>query len=599
MSSRNWSVPGLGGPGSGASRASLAALEDAALEDALVEMCLALREGGAERWVPLANAAALPLAEVVASPFGLRAVALGVESGATSVHREVRALLPWPAPLPVGDPRHGSWFAGNLRIGKYQAFQADAPLAVFDPAHIAKWGPHELMHRAVGFFHRADMTRWEHYLGARLNEVLPVVLWYGPDQVVRLDEEDFEREDAGTHPRAELSDVRWLREPADALRLRLRRALPRLRRGLLHFATELAAVDEELRRGTPVSTVHRFGAARLDPSSDALAYVVGHHDRVVDPALAQVIAEHAARLHALGGSPVHFDSIEAYREHIVERFDSLLFADLEIDPARVASRREVRVAWDLAVRRLRVLSAEDADDGTPVVSRERAERQGLVDADAGDLRALDCEQLMHGFEATVPATFRTLGEGQVLAFLRSPEFFERGTLDERLARFLDGVDEVLSGLARFESRLVHAAADDAVEVLGEDLPELPRAGLFFRAERFSLVSTRGDVARVHPELLAGPVARPWPEEDLEHHFLVGLAPAPHEAIGGEESPIETHEVAVLPASVPLGELWERLGAGALAVPDVWDFLTEAYGEEGAEAYVEALLATGALGWRPR
>lgn len=586
VSSRMWELAGLD-----SSRRELATLADEPLLDQLLAMCLSLREGGAERWRPLAEAAGLPLPEVVASPFGLRAVALAVETGATSVHREVRALLPWPTPLPVDDPRHGSWVGGNLRVGKYQAFHADGALATFDPAHISKWGPHELMHRAVGFHHRVDLTRWEHYLGARLNELLPVVLWYGPDQVARLDEGDFDRELAGESPRAELGRALWLTEPEPALRTRLAAGVPRLRRGLEHFARELAAIDEELATGRRVSTVHRFGSARLDPSSDAIAYVVGHHERLVRGELSDVLVPHTAAL-AAHGCPVRHEDLGGYRDHVVARFDALLFGQLQIDPTRAAERRELRVRWDLAVRSLRAVVCDDEHERSP---EQRAARQGLLAGGTDDLHSIDCDQLRHGFEATLPATFRALSEGQLLAFLGSPEFLQRGPLDRRVVDYLTaGEDLPLAGLAAFESALVHAVPDDVVESLSEGLDEFPTDGFYFRAARFAHLITRGDVARVHPELLAHPIARPWPDEDVEHHYLIGLAP-----IVDDVGLAETHEVAVLPASPPLVDLWERLAAGALPVHEVDAFLVDAYGEDGAGAYLEALLGSGALGWRPR
>ena len=37
----------------------------------------------------------------------------------------------------------------------------------------------------VGWFWRPDQTRFEAYLGARLNELLPVVHWYGTAELLR------------------------------------------------------------------------------------------------------------------------------------------------------------------------------------------------------------------------------------------------------------------------------------------------------------------------------------------------------------------------------------------------------------------------------
>ncbi|MEO0321422.1 MAG: hypothetical protein AAF447_00555, partial [Myxococcota bacterium] len=125
-------------------RQAFAALPRPERLDRLLAMTLALRAGGAARWAPLAERAGLPLGEVLASPFSLRAVALAAAEGATTTHRELRSLAaegPWPDA--VRDPAHGRWERGVLRVGKYEGFQQDAPFACFDPAHGAKWGPHE------------------------------------------------------------------------------------------------------------------------------------------------------------------------------------------------------------------------------------------------------------------------------------------------------------------------------------------------------------------------------------------------------------------------------------------------------------------------
>ncbi|MEM9068955.1 MAG: hypothetical protein AAGE52_10630, partial [Myxococcota bacterium] len=134
-------------------------LSEESLADRLCTWMLDLRRIDAE---VLAAYAQLPVGEVIASPFALRAVALGVERGVTSVHRELRALLPWS--FGVHDPDHGVWDRGALHVGKYQSFQAEAPFATFDPLHDAKWAPHEFLHRALGFFFRPTMSRFELYL---------------------------------------------------------------------------------------------------------------------------------------------------------------------------------------------------------------------------------------------------------------------------------------------------------------------------------------------------------------------------------------------------------------------------------------------------
>src|SRR5690606_16249972 len=117
-------------------RTSLAKLSDAELAERLATMALSLRDEDADA---LATAATLPLAEVLASPFALRAVALAVDTGASTVHLELRARPDWASSLDVApevrDADHGSWDRGVLKSGKYQGFLADEAVALYDPSH--------------------------------------------------------------------------------------------------------------------------------------------------------------------------------------------------------------------------------------------------------------------------------------------------------------------------------------------------------------------------------------------------------------------------------------------------------------------------------
>ena len=70
----------------------LASLGDAALSARLCEMIIALR---ATDIAALAEWVHLPEDEVAASPFGLRAVAMGAAAGARQVHRELIRVPSW------------------------------------------------------------------------------------------------------------------------------------------------------------------------------------------------------------------------------------------------------------------------------------------------------------------------------------------------------------------------------------------------------------------------------------------------------------------------------------------------------------------------
>jgi len=216
----------------------------------LLQLALGLRALGFDPVRELARASRLPLPEVAASPFGLRAVAMAAADGACVIDRELRVPISWAeryGDVAVASEGHGYWDAGVLQIGKYESFCQDDPLSLYNPNHMSKWGPHELLHRACLFFWRDDMTRWELYLGARLNEIVPVVLWYGLDEVMRLDREGaFDRELETERREAHLPEALWLTESEQALRARAERTASNLLVGLAHFERELAAVDTEI-----------------------------------------------------------------------------------------------------------------------------------------------------------------------------------------------------------------------------------------------------------------------------------------------------------------------------------------------------------------
>ncbi len=124
-------------------RRALAAESDEELGARLYRMVRHLRAIEDELLVRLADAIDLPVGELSASPFGLRMIAMGARLGVRTVRHETRAR-----------GRGAAWEAGVLVTHKYDAFRQDDPLVTYHPEHVAKWAPHEHLHRAVGFFDR-------------------------------------------------------------------------------------------------------------------------------------------------------------------------------------------------------------------------------------------------------------------------------------------------------------------------------------------------------------------------------------------------------------------------------------------------------------
>lgn len=578
-----------------ARRAHLASLTDAALAEQLFALASSSRRA---KHAPIARAASLPLAEVVASPFALRAVALGVEVGARALHLELRARPDWPAllgaPEEVGDADHDVWDRGVLRSGKYQGFLADEAFAVYDPSHVSKWGPHEMMHRAAGFFLRAGATRWEHYLGARLNELVPVVLFYGPEQAMRLDEGAFDRAAAGRAPAARLEQARWLSDEDAALRARAAASVAVFREGLAHFERELAAIDEELATGRRVRVPHPL----LDASSDATAYVVGHYERlsILGPAMEAILPEAIACRDA-----------GEYRDRVELLFDRLLFAPIELDLERAAARASGRWVWDLVHRALH-LGEGAMDDLAPHLDEARhavaaawggapadlaawrarvggalAEEEAALVLRDGSTPAL--EVLAEGVASVLPCTF-ALQDGEALArFASSEAIWDRAPLAARVASWLDRED--LREMARLERAIAAAERDDQVERLCAPPEELPEVidGALARSASFVRMRFEHGVVEAHAAWSAGePVTQ---LDRAPSSWLVGAY---------------FDGVSVVPCPDAVSRAWDRLEHAAADAAELTAMIDAHLGEvpegwpEDGEAWLRELLHAGAVGW---
>lgn len=586
-------------------------VEGEELQRAVQDMTRDLREVAASHQAELSELASLPAAELLASPFGLRASALGIAAGVAAVEHETRLAVPpgWAVREEVEDPDHGRWDRGSLLIGKYQSFYQDEPFIVRNPDHSAKWTPHEMLHRASGFFWRDDMTRWELYLGARLNELVPVVVWYGADACLRLDQDGFRREDAALRRHARLEDAHWL----DAQRLsddRVAGALKWLRKGVSHFERELSAVDRELMTGQRIE----LDDDRLNASSDALAYVVGHYERLTQRGVAYVLGE----LHCV--QAWRFDDVAAYRERIVALFDEVFFGDIVVDTELARARREERELWDRALRlahhpeqragRILALVRTLNEGGDPTEAFEKAATsadaaliagaQGLVDSQ----EPAGLQQLAEGLESWAPATISLLMaqdalEGLLARFYASPAFQRRESMEERLQRFLleseDNEARLVADLLAFEWALARPAASDPhIEELCEHEVEAYEAdGRIVASSSFSLYRFSHDVAALHAALLNDEEGGELTVHAVEHELLIGTFPG--------------DTVRVLPAPRAVRALFEQLqSVGSLSLSDalatlesdaleIPDYL--AAWPENAGEWLLDLLEAGALGYK--
>lgn len=547
----------------GSSWRALATCPTDTLREAALEMVLGLRAFALRHGREVAKLSGLPEGEIVASPLGFRASLMAVSEGVVSVHHDLRVGTSWHRDLlgdeVVRDAEHGVWEAGRLGSGKYESFLQDEPLVVFNPNNSARWTPHEFLHRTLRFVYAPGLSRRSLYLGARLNEVLPVAHWYGWDQFLRTDGTRFSRERLGTETQPTWEDAVWLTLDEESLRERIDQDLEFLRLGARHLVTELEAIDEELSSGHRVEVSHPF----LDASGDALAYVVGHRRRLVHPATELWISSLLEPGRDYDARP------EEARARVECEAARLIDEDLVWDPERARARSTGRVLWDWFLRaslahpmrssgwarllpsakvaldeawqgepvdldawREKLLEGLPASLGPSVVASgfvgvgprlEGPQQVALpleVSADASHrLSRVQRDQLVDGFQSCLPATWNALvEEGLALdvmdAFVRQAgdtpsgeAFFLRQSLAHRFARFADShpMPATLRTLLRFEVVLLEVRErDDTVERLGAPVEELPdpiRDGWLVGSRAFRVFRASFDVVRMHGELL--------------------------------------------------------------------------------------------------
>ncbi|MCB9507423.1 MAG: hypothetical protein H6698_05345 [Myxococcales bacterium] len=602
-------------------RAAILAASHADLVDAF---CDAASSADPALVEPLARQVGLPVGEVAASYFGLRSIALAALEGAAVAHHEVRAAVAWPSELAGGDEvddADAQWDRGVFRFAKYRAFLQDEPFAGFNPDHMAKWGPHELLHRAAGFFWRDDASSWEHYLGARLNELVPVVVWYGLDEVARLDRVGFDRaldaDDRLVAPERAL----WLAGPTP-LRTAAAASIEHLRTAIVHFERELAAIDRELATGLQVS----IPTNGLDASSDAIAYVVGHGPRLASARFA-ALADHVLVPNEQAMDSGVCTSLRRYRDRVEALFDRLVFGDIELDLRVARARMQARVVWDVAQRAVHAdranivrlspaLAAAGlavaqawAGDATPAASAAAGVLAALPAATSkvvaalgippgvardtlGDAATASPEQLAEGVASVAPATLAALervAPDWVAHAVSADALWARAPLATRLGPLLPD-DVAIRSLWKLETAIARCVArDDASERLGAE-PVWPAEGArLARSSAFEVIDLVADPVAMHAA---------WAEGDGIDPSLLGR-PASYLVGAWFDG------VSLVPCPPIVRQLLDELGADSVDADLAAARLDAVGASEGGEdwphdgvAWVEELVAAGALRWVP-
>lgn len=303
-----------------------------------------------------------PTLDMLVTPFSARAALLGASTGLAFYHHELRGRLPMPPDLEPevavwGEGTVPVWRNGVLEEPKYFSFFEDAPLFAYNPNHRRKWRPHEMLHAAQRFFWSPAMTRFEAYLGARINELLPVVLWYGFDEIFRP-RCDIHR----GHPlyREHCPACEQLAVTYDQPsphRVTPSGSLTFARHALEHLTTEWTAIRRELETGQPHSTPR----PALDASSDAIGYLRGHWNRLT----AWSFGAWAERFLLPGVDG--FTTLHETANHALTCTQQLVSGTLSLSPSTYLARRARRILQDLTYRLY--LTLEHLDETSPHAAR--------------------------------------------------------------------------------------------------------------------------------------------------------------------------------------------------------------------------------------
>ncbi len=427
----------------------------------------------------LVEAMGVPAPDCLGTVLSARATLMAAARGRAFYAHELRGRIPMAPQL---EPEVEVWEEGTVPVWKdgvyvepkYFSFRQDAPFAAFNPVHRRKWRPHELLHGAVGFFWRPDATRFETYVGARLNELLPVVHWYGLDEIYRP---RCERHRGQLLYREWCSECEDLVRPYWEVEPRDRDAAIRfVRSAKEHFFREIEACRREIETGQ----VHETPLGRLNASTDAVGYLMGHWPRLSSWSFqtwAELflrdgfdyfsdLGEYADRVEACGdeliGGPIA-TSFERFERHRLRRilqdlgYRALLAlewlnpnseVDLAVDRTVMGALERCSDAVDTLVdSEDGRWEAEDALDNLLEVLRDV--RDAFDDDIAEPLLALglsfweegrdpdfELTNLAHGISQGAPLTAERLDAGHITTFIESDFFGETGRLVTRFAAYL-------------------------------------------------------------------------------------------------------------------------------------------------------------------
>ncbi len=493
----------------------------------LVEACAqSIADGEPEGLSELAGGFAAPTIDLTATPLTARATIMAAGHGRAFYHHELRRRLPMPPPL---EPEVSVWEAGTTPVWsdgvlaepKYFSFFQDAPLPAYNPNHRRKWRAHELLHGVSRFFWHPQMTRFEFYISARLNELLPVVHWYHLDEIFRTRCADHE--DQVLHREHCLKCQAVARPywdstaPEQSHRIDTGRRL--VDRAWSHFSEEWEAIFEEMETGRRVE----IPRGRIDASSDAVGYMRAHWNRVTAWSFGRWVETF------LVDGIDYYSTLSGLRENVGASLNQLVSGSVAAEANDHLALRTRSQLQDLGYRVLLALEwlDPDSDDARraeqvlmPALDESAQLAHRLLEDSSAAESALDqfartCHAfsqvaprfpqevadgfLAFGYQFIDPEVFAGVAIGQVFSgledglpetadqleqpiettrkFILSPTFDELGRLSGRFAEWLAGDNEQsekTAELARFEAFANAEPRSDDEATLFAALPE--RAG---------------------------------------------------------------------------------------------------------------------------
>lgn len=291
----------------------------------------------------------VPALDLTVTPLSARIGLLAARNGQGFFHHEWNGRIPVPEALaPEKQLWEGElvpvWNQGVLTEPKYFSFFLDGVFAPYNPNYRRKWRAHELLHGLTGFYWNPEMTRFSAYLGARLDELLPIVHWYGLDEAYRP---RCARHHGVSFARELCSDCEAVAHAywdwdASKLPVMQEHAERWIEKAWAHLDSEWAACIQELETGRRVETPR----GHLNASSDAVGYLMSHWPRLTSWSLGTWCEMF------LVDSLDYHSTIQGYMETMASVMQDVVSGTIQFDAGHSEQLRVRRALQDVGYRTL-------------------------------------------------------------------------------------------------------------------------------------------------------------------------------------------------------------------------------------------------------